>query len=335
MGQTHHHDTANHAHEHHDVHDHAHGHGHGHSHGHGGHGHHHHHHHGSGEASERKLFWALLLTGGFMIAEVIGGLVAGSLALLADAAHMLTDSAALAMAFVAVRAARRPATPSMSYGHHRWQVLAAFVNGLGLLLLSIWILVEAALRLITPGDVEGGTVMLIAAIGLGVNLLAFWILSRGEQNLNVRGALAHVLGDLLGSVAALLAGALIWFYGWMIADPLLSALVAFLMVRTGWTIARHSAHVLLEGAPAGLDEKAVAAAICGAVPGVTSVHHVHAWSLTDEKPIVTLHATLTANAGRDVTLRAIHELLQQRFGVHHSTVQIEDEVCGADRHCAP
>ena len=326
--------STSHSHRHGDAHDahlhHDHDHAHGHRHGHGG---HHHHHHGS--VSERKLFWALLLTGGFMIAELIGGLVAGSLALLADAAHMLTDSAALAMAFVAVRAARRPATPRMSYGHHRWQVLAAFVNGMALLALAGWILIEAGIRLWQPAPVAGDTVVLIALLGLLVNLAAFAILSGGENNLNVRGALAHVLGDLLGSVAALLAGALIWAYGWIAADPLLSALVAMLMLRSGWGISRHAAHVLLEGAPAGIDEGAVSTAIIEAVPAVASVHHVHAWSLTDEKPVVTLHATLHGTADRDASLRTIQAVLSQRFGVEHSTVQLEDSVCAHGQVCSP
>jgi cobalt-zinc-cadmium efflux system protein len=302
-------------------HRHAHDHGHGHSHAHGA------------NASEGKLFWALLLTGGFMFAEAAGGLIAGSLALLADAAHMLTDAASLAMAFLAVRAARRPATPLMSYGHHRWQVLAAFVNGIGLLALSAWILIEALLRLWQPATVQGGMVMLIAALGLIVNLIAFAILSGGEQNLNVRGALAHVLGDLLGSTAALLAGALIWWRGWMIADPLLSAFVALVMVRNGWNVARQSAHVLLEGTPPGLDERAIIDAVETGVAAVESVHHVHAWSLSDDRPVVTLHATLRADAGRDAALIAIHHLLETRFGIEHSTIQIEENACTAPRAC--
>jgi len=315
-----------HDHDHHHGHAHDHGHVHGHGHGHS-HGHHHGPHvHGAG-ASERKLFWALLLTGGFMVAEVIGGLISGSLALLADAAHMLTDAAALAMAFAAVRAARRPATSAMSYGHHRWQVLAAFVNGLGLLALAAWILVEAGMRLWEPVAVQGRMVVLVAVLGLLVNIAAFAVLSGGEQNLNVRGALAHVIGDLLGSAAALLAGALIWWRGWNIADPLLSALVALLMIRSGWAITRQSAHVLLEGAPDGLDERSIADALLKDVAAVASVHHVHAWSLSDDRPVVTLHATLRDNSSRDTALLAIQDALRTRFGITHSTVQIEETPC--------
>ncbi|MGH8446754.1 MAG: cation diffusion facilitator family transporter, partial [Solimonas sp.] len=215
------------------------------------------------------------------------------------------------------------------------QVLAAFVNGIGLLALSLWILVEAILRLWEPVAVQGRMVVVIAVLGLIVNLCSFAILSGGEKNLNVRGALAHVMGDLLGSAAALIAGAVIWFYGWMPADPILSAVVALLMVRTGWSIARQSSHVLLEGAPEGLDERSIAGAIEADVAAVASIHHVHAWSLTDDKPVVTLHATLRDNAARDAALTAIQAALQARFGITHSTIQIEETPCAAEGGCAP
>lgn len=268
-----------------------------------------------------------------MFAEAIGGVLAGSLALLADAGHMLTDAAALLMAFLAVRAARRPATPHMSYGHHRWQVLAAFVNGLALLLLSAAIIFESVQRLHAPVPVQGPVVMLIAGIGLLVNLAAFAILSGGEQNLNVRAALAHVLGDLLGSVAALAAGAIIWRFGWMQADPLLSILVALLMVRTGWSVARQSAHVLLEGTPEGLHEEAIAEVLRKELPMLLGVHHVHVWSLSDDKPVVTLHAILREHDDRDGSLRQIEQVLRERFGITHSTIQLEERDCELAADC--
>ena len=279
-------------------------------------------------ASQGKLFWALMLTGGFMFVEAAGGLIAGSLALLADAAHMLTDAASLAMGYAAVRAAARPATPAMSYGHHRWQVLAAFVNGLGLLVLSAWILVEAGQRLQSSVQVEGGIVAAIAAVGLLINIAAYWVLSRGESNLNVRGALAHVASDLMGSIAALAAGAVIVATGWMPIDPILSALVALLMIRSGWTIARQSAHVLLEGAPPHFDIAAVEAELKG-IPGVSSIHHVHAWSLAGESTIVTLHAEIVEGADRQQVLKVVLGRLRESFGVVHATVQIEDGACAA------
>jgi cobalt-zinc-cadmium efflux system protein len=280
------------------------------------------HQHGA-PTSQRKLFWALLLTGGCMVIEAVGGWVAGSLALLADSAHMLADCASLAMSYAAVRAAALPATTQMSYGHHRWQVLAAFVNGSALLLLAAWITVEAVQRLNTGVTVQGGIVAGVATLGLLVNIAAFAVLSRGEGNLNVRGALAHVIGDMLGSLAALIAGGVILLTGWMPADPILSAGVALLMVRSGWRIARESAHILLEGAPPNCDAARVEREVLAAVPAVAGVHHVHVWSLTDEQTVVTLHCVLREGADRDRALIDIQNALHERCAVAHSTVQIE------------
>ena len=285
-------------------------------------------------SSQSQLFWALVLTGGCMFVEGIGGWIAGSLALLADSAHMLTDCASLAMSYAAVRAASRPATVSMSYGHHRWQVLAAFVNGLALLLLAAWITFEAIQRLYTRSSVQGSIVAGVAVIGLMANIAAFAVLSRGESNLNVRGALAHVIGDMMGSVAALIAGGVIIFTGWMPADPVLSAVVAVIMVRSGWRISRESAHILLEGAPAGCDGERIVRELSSSVPAVAGVHHLHVWSLTDERPVVTLHAVLRDNADRDRVLVDIQSTLRERFGVEHATVQIELTEC-EDGDCGP
>ncbi len=265
-----------------------------------------------------------------MVIEAAGGWIAGSLALLADSAHMLTDCASLAMSYAAVRAGSRPATLKMSYGHHRWQVLAAFVNGWVLLLLAAWIAVEAMQRLHDGSTVQGGVVAGVAAIGLIVNILAFAVLSRGESNLNVRGAVAHVIGDMVGSLAALIAGGVILLTGWMPVDPILSAVVALLMVISGWRIAREAAHILLEGAPANCDSERVQRELLSAVPAVSGVHHLHVWSLTDERPVMTLHAVLREGADRDRVLIEIQGALRSRFGVEHATVQIELTECGQD-----
>ncbi|MGH8140328.1 MAG: cation diffusion facilitator family transporter [Steroidobacteraceae bacterium] len=299
-----------------------------------------HDHHHALPASQRQLFWALLLTGGCMLIEGVGGWIAGSLALLADSAHMLTDCASLAMSYAAVRAASRPATVSMSYGHHRWQVLAAFVNGLALQLLAVWIAVEALQRLRTGTSVQGQMVAGVAVIGLLVNIAAFVVLSRAEGSLNVRGALAHVVGDMLGSLAALIAGGVIVFTGWMPADPILSGVVALIMVTSGWRISRESAHILLEGAPADCDGELIEHALSAAVPAVAGVHHLHVWSLTDERPVVTLHAVLRENTDRDRVLLDIQSTLRARFGVEHATVQIEltqceDDDCGGTPPASP
>ncbi len=309
-------------HSHHHHHDHGHDHGHdhdGHAHG--------HHAHAVTAQSERKVLWAMLLTGGFMLVEVAGGLLSGSLALIADAGHMLTDFASLALAWFAFRLARRPADPKRSYGYHRFQVLAAFVNGLSLFVLSVWIAVEALGRLFDPVEVLGAEMLAVAVLGLLVNMASFWILHRGgEENLNVRGAALHVLGDLLGSVAAIAAALVILWTGWMPIDPILSILVVLLILRGAWTVTKESGHILLEGAPDGLDAARIGAAV-RTVPGVTDVHHVHAWSLTSERPMLTLHAVIDQQADDKATLVAIDRLLQERFGLAHATVQIERGGC--------
>ncbi|MFC7332380.1 cation diffusion facilitator family transporter [Rhodocista pekingensis] len=313
----------------------GHGHGHDHSHGHG-HGHGHGHSHGlePGGGNEARVRAALLLTGGFMLAEVVGGLLSGSLALLADAGHMLADTAALALAWYAFRAARRPAGAARTYGGHRFQVLAAFINGAALLLLSLWIIVEAARRLFEPVPVLGGPMLAIAALGLAVNIASFTILNGGDKaNLNVRGAALHVLGDLLGSVAALAAAAVILTTGWTPIDPILSAVVSLLILRSAWALVTPAWHVLMEGTPEGLDLDRLQRSL-QAVPGVADIHHVHAWSLTPEQPLLTLHATVAEGAEPDSVLRALTRTLREEFGIGHATIQVERHPC-ADGAATP
>ena len=316
-----------HDHDHHHDHDHGHedqhGHDHGHHHGHAGHS------HGRG-ASETALLWALWITAGFMVAEAIGGWVAGSLALIADAAHMLADAGALAMSYAAVRAASRPATDVMSYGHHRWQVLAAFVNGLALLLLSAWIVIEAAHRLVAPAAIQAPTMMAVAAFGVLANLLSYFVLSRGERTLNVRSALLHVAADVLGNIGALLAGLLIWLTRWTPIDPILSMVTAVLILRGGYRVTRESAHILLEGTPAAFDAAAIERQIKAAVPTVAAVHHVHAWSLTDERPMMTLHVVVREGADHMACLAGVQWALRTQLNIVHATVQIETSACDDD-----
>jgi cobalt-zinc-cadmium efflux system protein len=272
---------------------------------------------------------ALVLTGGFMVVEVIGGLAAGSLALLADAGHMLTDTLSLALAFVAFRIGRWPQDSRRTYGYHRFQVLAAFVNGLTLVAIVGWIAIEATRRLLEPVEVLGGLMLAVAVIGLVVNIAAFAILHGGDRrNLNLRGAALHVLADMLGSVAAIVAALVIGLTGWMPIDPLLSLLVAVLILRSAWMLLRRSGHILLEGAPEWLDEAELRGALVAAVPAVLEVHHVHAWMLTIERPLLTLHARVVPGVDQQEALRAIHLALADRFGIEHATVQIEiGEAC--------
>jgi cobalt-zinc-cadmium efflux system protein len=293
----------------------------GHDHGPGGHA------HAVTADSERKVQLAMLLTGGFMFAEVIGGIVSGSLALLADAGHMLTDFASLALAWFAFRLARRPADPQRSYGYHRFQVVAAYTNGISLFAIALWIVVEAIGRFFDPVEVIGAQMLVVAALGLLVNVAAFWILHRGGgENINVRGAAIHVLGDLLGSVGAIAAALVILWTGWTPIDPILSVVVALLILRSAWAVTKESGHILLEGSPSGIDAARVGAAL-REVAGVLDVHHVHAWSLTTERPLLTLHAVVEDGADHNRVLRDINCILEDRFGIGHATVQLEHGAC--------
>ena len=278
--------------------------------------------------SERRLLLAMWLTGGFMLVEVVGGLYAGSLALLADAGHMLTDTAALGFAYFAFRVARRPPDPRRSYGYHRFPVIAAFVNGVTLVGIVAWIAVEAVRRLREPVEILDGPMLAVAVVGLVVNLVAFRILHGGDQgNLNLRGALLHVLGDLLGSVAAIAAAMVIMLTGWTPIDPLLSLLVAALILRSGIALLRQSGHVLMEGSPEDIDADTVRVALVSEVPEVHDVHHVHVWSLSPGHPLMTLHAHVRDEADNERVLSEILACLRERFGVEHATVQLENGRC--------
>ena len=283
--------------------------------------------------NERRVFWTLVLTAGFMGVEVLGGLAAGSLALLADAGHMLTDTASLTLAWMAFRIGRRPQDARRTYGYHRFQVLAAFVNGVTLILVVGWIAIEAARRLLAPAPVEGGLMLVIAGLGLLVNIVAFALLHGGDRdNLNIRGAALHVMGDLLGSIAAIVAGAVIYATDWTPIDPLLSLLVALLILRSAWLLVRRSAHILLEGTPDWLDVDQLKTDLVAAIPAILDVHHVHAWMLTTERPLITMHARVRTGADHDQILRAIQTVLAHNHGITHATIQIEPGEC-ADEPC--
>lgn len=296
---------------------HHHGHDHSHSHGDG-------HSHGSG--NETRTLWAACLTGGFMIAEVVGGIWTGSLALLADAAHMLADTGALALAFFAFRLSRRPADAKRTFGYDRFQIVAAFANGVMLFMLALWIVVEAIERAGSTREIAGGPMAVIAALGLLVNIVAFAILHGGDRdNLNMRGALAHVAGDILGSVAALVAAGVIIFTGWTPIDPLLSVLIAVLIGRTAIDLVVRSGRILLESAPDGVDPAHIGTDLADHTEGVVRVHHVHMWSITPGRSMATLHAVLTADACEIETVTALRRRLVDHHGIAHVTVEVERE----------
>lgn len=279
-------------------------------------------------SNERRTFAAALLTGAFMFAEVAGGLISGSLALLADAGHMLMDFVALTLAWLAFRFSRWPADRLRTYGFDRLQVLVAFSSGLSMFVIAGFILYEAIQRLTAPVEILGDTMLAVAAVGLIVNLIVFSILHGADRdNLNVRAASLHVLGDLLGSVGAIAAAGIILLTGWMPADPLVSVLVAVLILWNAWKVVRDSAHILLEAAPAGLAPGEIEADLKANVAGIDDVHHVHAWSITQERPMVTLHARVCDGGNSDAIVAEIKSRLKQRFGIGHATVEVETADC--------
>ncbi len=297
--------------------------------GHHHHGHSHHHDHGHdchGSAGRRQLGWAALLTGLFMIAEVVGGVISGSLALLADAGHMLTDFAALAMAWAAFILAARPPTAKLPFGYARLPVLAAFVNGLALFVICIFIIFEAARRFgnMADHDILAGTMLWVAVAGLAVNCLVFLILQSADRdNLNVRGAVLHVIGDMLGSVAAIIAALVIMKTGYKPIDPILSVFVALLILRSAWYLVKDAGHILLEGAPKTLDPNRVRAELTDKIEGVTEIRDMHIWSLTDGRPMMTLAVSAHQNADRTKLIDDIRHLLSHDYGVGDVTIEVK------------
>ena len=276
----------------------------------------------------RKLLLAFVLTTLTMVAEVIGGLWSGSLALLTDGGHMMVDALALLMAFVGARMALRPADARRSYGYGRMEVLVGFVNALSQFVLVAWVVWEAVQRLLHPGEILSGMMLIVAVVGLLVNLLVLRSLhGHAHDDVNMAGASLHVLGDLLGSVAAVLAALAIRFLGWLWADPLLSLLVAALILVSAWRLLRRSAHILLEGVPDGMDSAEVETALRGADASIRGIHHLHVWQLASGSRMATLHAELHDPAAAAQALRAIHGVLGERFGIRHVTVQVDPEEC--------
>ena len=283
---------------------------------------------GNGHANERRMLIAAILTGAFMLAEVVGGLISGSLALLADAAHMLTDFAALTLAWLAFRFSRWRADRQRTYGFDRLQILVAYSSGLSLFVIAGFIFYEAIERLNEPVAVLGGTMLAVAIAGLVVNIIVFAILhSRDRENLNIRAASVHVLGDLLGSVGAIVAAILIMTMGWLAADPLISIVVAVLVLYSASKVVRDSAHILIEGVPVGIVPADIEADLEANIAEIDDVHHVHAWSITQERPMVTLHARLCDDGNAVAAIHAIKTRLRERFGIAHATVEIELAHC--------
>ncbi|MBE9607962.1 cation diffusion facilitator family transporter [Chitinilyticum piscinae] len=280
---------------------------------------HHHHHHGV-PSSQKRLVFALLITAGFAFVELIGGWWAGSLALISDAGHMFTDSASLLLALIANLIGQRPANDDHSYGFGRAEVLGALLNSLAMIALVVWIGVEAVQRLLHPQEVNGGGVMVIAVIGLIVNVLSAWQLSHDHDNMNSRAALLHVLGDLLGSVAAIAAGAIIYFTGWKPIDPILSVLVLGLILRSTWALLKQTTHDLMEGVPPHLKLHDIGMAIA-AEPGVREVHDLHVWRISGRRVALSAHLQISKGSDWPALLPRLNQMLLKRFQIDHVTLQ--------------
>ncbi|MBC1490012.1 cation transporter [Listeria sp. FSL L7-1485] len=289
-------------------HDHAHGHNHNHAH----------------NANKKALFTSFILIATFMVVEVIGGIMTNSLALLSDAGHMLSDAVALGLSLAAFKFGEKAANANKTYGYKRFEILAAFLNGLTLVGISVFIFYEAIGRFFNPPQVVGPGMMTIAVIGLLVNILVAWILMKGDTsgNLNMRSAFLHVLGDLLGSVGAIVAALLIIFLGWNIADPIASVIVAMLILISGWRVLKDAVHILMEGKPANVNMEEVKTFFENQ-DGVESVHDLHVWAITSDFNSLTAHLTVKEDADRDKILAEIEAYLRENYSLEHSTIQLE------------
>jgi cobalt-zinc-cadmium efflux system protein len=285
-----------------------------------------HHQHGLDDRAlrnRRALGMALVLIAGFTAVELVAGLLAGSLALLADAAHMVSDTASLALAFFAAWLAMRPATPRRSFGFRRAEILAALFNGVALVAVSIWIFVAAIGRLGDPPEVPGGWILVVGVAGLAVNVAAAWVLARaGGESLNVRAALGHVLADALGSAGVIVAGAVVLLTGWDYADPLAALAIALLVLAGAWVILRESVGILLEEAPPGIDAEEVGRALASA-EGVVEVHDLHIWTITSGFPALSAHVLVAPGGDCHGVRRDLELLLHERFDLDHTTLQVE------------
>jgi cobalt-zinc-cadmium efflux system protein len=305
-----------------------------HKHDHAHDGHHHGHDH-SHERSTRALKAALTLTLVVLVAEAVGGWISNSLALIADAGHVLTDAGALALSLFVAWFSRQPGDPKKTYGYLRWEILAALINGATLLGLSVWIAVEAVMRLQNPEPVAGGLMLIVATAGLAANGLAAWWLHPMEKgSMNVRGAYLHILGDLLASVAVIVAALIIRFTGWLAADPIASLLATALIVRGAWTLVREAVDVLLESTPSHIALGDVRAKLEG-IAGVQSVHDLHVWSVTSGMVALSAHAIVPDNSRSQAVLENACALMGT-MGIHHVTIQIEQrDICVDDAHVHP
>ncbi len=296
----------------------------GHDHSHTGHSHEGHSHGGhSHGAGKRALAFVFALTTAFLAVEVVGGLLTGSLALLADAAHMASDAVSLGLALFAVWLAERPATPRRSFGYKRAEILAALANGVTLVVVSVWIFVEAFARLQDPTPILGGWMMAVAVVGLAINVTGAYVLSHsGGESLNVEGALRHVMADLFGSVGVIVAAGVILLTGWRYADPIISVVIGVLILGSSWKLLRESTNILLESTPKDVDAEKVGRKMAS-IPGVQEVHDLHIWTITSGFPALAAHVLVGASENCHDRRRDIEAVLARDFGIEHTTLQVD------------
>jgi len=288
-----------------------------------------------GPDSQRRIRLVLAITFAFMVLEAAGGFISGSLALIADAGHMFTDVAALLLALAAIRLGQRPGDARRTFGYRRFEVLAAFTNGVLLILLTVWIVIEAIMRFFQPIAILSDTMLLVALAGLAANGISLWILSRGERSsLNLRAALLHVLGDALGSIGAVGAALVIRFTDWTPIDPILSVVLSAVILKSAWTITRQAANILLEGTPEDLNRDQILADVQD-MDEVAEAHHLHLWSVSNDASFATLHVVPTAGVAPTEAVRAVKARLLADFGIGHTTVEIEHEACADEVSTAP
>ncbi|MED0701030.1 cation diffusion facilitator family transporter [Aeribacillus composti] len=290
--------------------------------------HHHshdHHHDFNRENNKKGLIIALFITVGILLLEFFGGLMTNSLALLSDSGHMLSDASSLALSLIAIWFAAKPASPNKTYGFYRFEILAALFNGVTLFVIAGFIIWEAVQRFFNPPTVASGSMMLIASIGLFANLLSAWVLMRKgdvKHNVNVRSAYLHVIGDALGSVGAIAAGFIMWLFGWYIADPIISILVALLILKGAWGVLKHSIHILMEGTPVTIDQNEVKKAL-KSIEGVKDVHDLHIWTITSGLDSLSCHILIEDHQDSQKVLQAAIHMIEEKFKILHTTIQIE------------
>ncbi|KZN95062.1 cation diffusion facilitator family transporter [Aeribacillus pallidus] len=289
------------------------------------HHHSHDHHDFNRENNKKGLIIALLITVGILLLEFFGGLMTNSLALLSDSGHMLSDASSLALSLIAIWFAAKPASPNKTYGFYRFEILAALFNGVTLFVIAGFIIWEAVQRFFNPPTVASGSMMLIASIGLIANLLSAWVLMRKgdvKHNVNVRSAYLHVIGDALGSVGAIAAGFIMWLFDWYIADPIISILVALLILKGAWGVLKHSIHILMEGTPVTIDQNEVKKAL-KSIEGVKDVHDLHIWTITSGLDSLSCHILIEDHQDSQKVLQAAIHMIEEKFKILHTTIQIE------------